>query len=253
MSRRFDKRTNIFNPNGRINQIEYAIKAIKNSGPAIALHYKDGIIIATEKRTSSTLLVPPKHGDKIFAIDSHIYVVVSGLTADANYLIEYIRTEGQKYRYNYGNQIPLEQLVEILCDLKQSYTQYGGMRPFGTSFIFVGWDQHKGFQIYTSDPSGNLAAWRAIAQGANEENSNNLLQESFEESMEKGPALELAMQVIMQTLDTAEPDVNRIVISVLDKQGDINAPGGVRIGYLTDEEKKGLIDVVNRKNKETKA
>ena len=36
MSRRFDKRTNVFNPNGRINQIEYAIKAIKT--PVIEVH-----------------------------------------------------------------------------------------------------------------------------------------------------------------------------------------------------------------------
>ena len=49
------------------------------------------------------------------------------------------------------------------------------MRPFGTAFIFIGWDEHYGFQIYTSDPSGNMASWRAIAQGSNEENSNNHL------------------------------------------------------------------------------
>ncbi len=94
MSKRFDKKTNVFNANGRINQIEYAIKAIKNSGPAIALSYKNGLILATEKRTSSSLLVPPKHGDKVYKVDDHLYVCVSGLTADANYLLEHIRSEG---------------------------------------------------------------------------------------------------------------------------------------------------------------
>ncbi len=245
MSRRFDKRTNVFNPNGRINQIEYAIKAIKNSGPAIVLHYKDGIMVATEKRASSSLLVPPKHGDKIFAIDKHIYVIVSGLTSDANYLIEYIRAEGQKYRYDFGNQIPLEQFVERLCDLKQSYTQYGGMRPFGTSFIFVGWDETHGFQIFTSDPSGNLAKWRAIAQGTNEENSNNLLQEHFEENMDRETALELQMRVIMKTLDTAEPDINRIVLAYVEKK-DLDS-GELVMKYLDDAEKNRLIKIVREK------
>ena len=93
MSRRFDKKTNVFNSSGRINQIEYAIKAIKNSGPALSLKYKSGIVLATEKRTSSTLLVPPKHGDKVYKVDDHLYVIVSGLTADANYLLERIRKE----------------------------------------------------------------------------------------------------------------------------------------------------------------
>ena len=247
MSRRFDRKTNVFNPNGRITQIEYAIKAIKNSGPAVAVIFDGGIAIATEKRTSSNLLIPSKHGDKIFKIDNHVSVVVSGLTADANYLIEYIRKAGQNYRYEFGNEMPLEQLAETLCNLKQSYTQYGGMRPFGTSFIFVGCDKHKGFQIYTSDPSGNLGAWKAIAQGSNEENSNNLLQEHFQPSMAKQAALELVTQVILQTLDSSEPDVNKIVISVLERK----APGqsDVVMNYLDKDEKAKLVEVVNQKVK----
>ena len=99
MSKRFDKRTNVFNSDGRINQIEYAIKAIKNSGPAMAIKYKDGIVVATQKRLSSSLLVPPKHGDKVYKIDDHLYVIVSGLTADANYLIDYIRRVGQYHKF----------------------------------------------------------------------------------------------------------------------------------------------------------
>ena len=247
MSRRFDKRTNIFNPNGRINQIEYALKAIKNSGPALAIHYKKGVIIATEKQTSSSLLLPPKHGEKVFRIDDHLFVVVSGLTADANYLIEYLRKQGQNYRYTFDSCIPVEQIVERICNLKQSYTQFGGMRPFGTSFIFVGWDHHHGYQIYTSDPSGNMACWRAIAQGANEENSNNLLQEHFKEEMELEEAKELAMKIIMQTLDSNVPDTKRLVVGVLEKE---EGREQVAFDFLAEDEKKRLIDLVNEKNKD---
>lgn len=61
----------------------------------MAIRYKDGIILATQKRTSSSLLVAPKHGDKVYKVDDHLYVCVSGLTADANYLLEFLRREGQ--------------------------------------------------------------------------------------------------------------------------------------------------------------
>lgn len=247
MSRRFDQRTNVFNPNGRINQIEYAIKAIKNSGPALAFHFKDGIILATEKRSTSSLLLAPKHGEKIFRIDSHLLVIVSGLSADANYLVEYLRKRAQDYKYTFNSNIPLQQITEELCDLKQSYTQSGGMRPFGSAFIFVGWDRLQGFQIYTTDPSGNMSSWRAIAQGSNEENSNNLLQENFEEGLAEGISLELCMKVIMGTLDTAQPEVNRVVVAkvILDE----NEEFGVKIVYLSDDEKKKLVEEVNKKAK----
>lgn len=35
--------------------------------------------------------------------------------------------------------MPVEQLVRTLCDTKQGYTQYGGLRPFGVSLLYAGW------------------------------------------------------------------------------------------------------------------
>lgn len=35
--------------------------------------------------------------------------------------------------------IPVDQLVRGLCDTKQGYTQYGGLRPFGVSLLYAGW------------------------------------------------------------------------------------------------------------------
>lgn len=47
MADRFDKRTNVFNQSGRINQLENAIKAINNSSPMIAVKYNNGIAFMT--------------------------------------------------------------------------------------------------------------------------------------------------------------------------------------------------------------
>ena len=54
---------------------------------------------------------------------------VAGMTADANILINTARIYAQQYLYNYGDDIPCEQLVKRLCDLKQGYTQTGGYHP----------------------------------------------------------------------------------------------------------------------------
>jgi 20S proteasome alpha/beta subunit len=37
----------------------------------------------------------------------------------------------------------------------QGYTQYGGLRPFGVSLLYAGWDKIDKFQLYQSNPSGN--------------------------------------------------------------------------------------------------
>lgn len=51
---------------------------------------------------------------------------VAGMTADANILINYARQAAQNYLLTYNEDIPCEQLVRRLCDLKQGYTQHGG-------------------------------------------------------------------------------------------------------------------------------
>jgi 20S proteasome alpha/beta subunit len=43
------------------------------------------------------------------------------------------------------------------------------------AFLFAGWDQHHGFQLYQSDPSGNYGGWKATAIGANNAAGKSLL------------------------------------------------------------------------------
>jgi hypothetical protein len=42
-----------------------------------------------------------------------------------------------------------------------------GKRPFGVSLLYAGWDQHFGYQLYQSDPSGNYTGWKATCIGNN--------------------------------------------------------------------------------------
>lgn len=62
----------------------------------------------------------------ICVTNSNILTGVAGITADANSLINYARNAAQKYLLAYDDDIPVEQLAQRLCDLKQGYTQYGG-------------------------------------------------------------------------------------------------------------------------------
>ena len=83
----------------------------------------------------------------------------------------------------------------------------------------------------------------------NDENSNNLLQEKFEPKLSKEQALELVTQVILQTLDSADPDVNKIVISTLERQNPTQSE--LQIHYLPPEEKKRIVEIVGKRMKES--
>ena len=114
-------------------------------------------------------------------VDDHVAVAVAGITADANILINQARLHAQRYRFSFQEPQPVEQLVQSLCDEKQAYTQYGGLRPFGVSMLYAGWDKTYGFQLYQSDPSGNYNGWKAKCIGMNNQTAESLMKQEYKE------------------------------------------------------------------------
>lgn len=138
------------------------------------------------------------------AYDSNMICAVAGMTADANILINYARQAAQRYLLTYGEDIPCEQLVRRLCDLKQGYTQHGGLRPFGVSFIYAGYDPHRQFQLYQSNPSGNYGGWKATSVGANNASAQSLLKQDYKEDCDLKEACALAVKVLSKTMDSTK-------------------------------------------------
>ncbi|CAB9511642.1 Proteasome subunit alpha type [Seminavis robusta] len=214
MARRYDSSTTTFSPEGRLHQVEYAIEAINNAGTCVGILAKDGIVMASERRITSGLLAPAKTSEKTYTLCPHASCNVAGLTADANILIEQARLRAGRYHYQYQEPIPVEQLVEYVCNYKQFYTQRGGLRPFGVAFLFAGYDEHHGFQLYQSDPSGNYSGWKATVIGANNQAGKSILKSDYKKKQEgemdedKEPeipdvqeALKLAVKVLNKTMD----------------------------------------------------
>ncbi|CAO3653002.1 unnamed protein product [Cunninghamella echinulata] len=202
MSRRYNSRTTIFSPEGRLYQVEYAMEAISQAGIALGILATDGIVIAAEKKVTSKLLEQTASSEKIYKLNDNVICGVAGMTADANILINWTRASAQRYLFTYNEDIPVEQLVQRLCDLKQGYTQYGGLRPFGVSFIFAGYDEHFGFQLYHSDPSGNYGGWKATCIGANNASAQSILKQDYKETMNLEEAKALAIKVLSKTMDS---------------------------------------------------
>ncbi|CAG2116430.1 unnamed protein product, partial [Medioppia subpectinata] len=141
-ARRYDSRTTIFSPEGRLYQVEYAMEAIGHAGTCLGILSNDGIVLAAEKRNTNKLLDEVFNSEKIYKLHEDMACSVAGITSDANVLTNELRQIAQRYILQYGESIPCERLVSWLCDIKQAYTQYGGKRPFGVSILYMGWDKH---------------------------------------------------------------------------------------------------------------
>ncbi|GEM06568.1 20S proteasome subunit alpha 3 [Rhodotorula toruloides] len=277
-SRRYDSRTTIFSPEGRLFQVEYALESISHAGTVVGilapgpsakpftassdstdamavddtpssstpsssepkekekseatkkkeeearverekkypLPHKAGIVLAAEKKVTSKLLEKEKgSSEKLFLINGNVISGVAGYNADANSLVSYARNVAQNHLAAYNEDMPVEQLVQRLCDLKQGYTQYGGLRPFGVSFLFAGHDPHHSFQLYASDPSGNYSGWKATCVGANNATAQSLLRQDYRDDVGIEEAVGLALKVLSKTMDSTSLDSEKIELATL--------------------------------------
>eukprot|EP01068_Selenidium_serpulae_P002547 Selendium_serpulae@DN2536_c0_g1_i2.p1 len=215
MARRYDSRTTTFSPEGRLFQIEYALEAINNAPLTIGVLAKDGVVLAADKMSTSVLLDTGKSREKIYTVDDHVLAAVAGLTADANILISSSRLYAQRHLFSYNEPIAVEQLIVRLCDQKQGYTQFGGLRPFGVSFLFAGWDRYYGFQLYQTDPSGNYSGWKGAAVGANNLSAQTTLGNDWNADLTLKEAQQLAAKVLCRSMDSTAAEAEKLEFAIL--------------------------------------
>lgn len=185
--------------------------------------------------------------EKMYKIDDHIACAVAGITSDANILINKCRLQSQSYLLTYQEPIPVDQLVRGICDSKQGYTQFGGMRPFGVSLLYAGWDRLQGFQLYQSDPSGNYGGWKATSIGANHSSATGILQTDYEENMSLDQAMKLVLKVLSKTMDSTTLSPEKVEISTLTMEGD-----QVEFKIYEDTELKPILESVNEEQMKEK-
>lgn len=53
-------------------------------------------------------------------------------------------------------------MARHIARTQQSYTQRGGVRPFGVSSMISGFASDKSPQLYLTDPAGTYSAWKVI-------------------------------------------------------------------------------------------
>jgi len=165
-----------WSPGGRILQVEYAMEAVKQGTPVLALRSNTHVVLASFKKSQSELA---QHQQKIFKVDDHMAIGISGLTADARVLAEYMRDECLNHRYVYDSPMMVGRLVVQVADMSQQKTQNYSKRPYGVGMLVVGCDE-KGPHLFETCPSGNYFEYYAMAIGGRSTSAKTYLEKNFD-------------------------------------------------------------------------
>ncbi len=195
----YDRAITMFSPDGRLLQVEYAKKTVKQGSTAIGMVCSDGVVLITDKRIVDPLVVADSV-EKIFKIDEHIAATASGILSDARVLVERAQVRAQQHHVSYDGPTDVLSIVKDICDLKQICTQSGGLRPFGVSLLVAGVDS-SGPLLFETDPTGIFFQYRAAVIGEGDGEIEKILQKEHKSDMNMEAALKLGLKALSKVIE----------------------------------------------------
>ncbi|KAF9918147.1 hypothetical protein BX616_010101 [Lobosporangium transversale] len=207
----YDVSVSTYSPDGRVFQVEYAGKAVENSGTAIGIRVKDGVVLAVEKLIQSKLLVPGANR-RIQNVDRHIGIATAGLLADGRHIVKRAREEAQAWRDIYKRPINGPDIAMRVGDYVAAYTLYSSVRPFGSSTIIATMD-NTGPKLYMVEPSGLYWGYHGTAIGKGRQVAKTEIEKLNLEEMTCREAVKHAARIIYNVHGDAKDKVFELELS----------------------------------------
>ncbi|MBI1969436.1 archaeal proteasome endopeptidase complex subunit alpha [Candidatus Woesearchaeota archaeon] len=194
----YDRAITMFSPDGRLLQVEYAKKTVKQGSTAIGMVCRDGVLLVTDKRIIDPLVVADAV-EKIWQIDDHIGATAAGILSDARVLIERAQLRAQVHRVTYDTSVDVLTIVKDIAALKQICTQSGGLRPFGVSLLIAGVDAEP--VLFETDPTGIYFQYHAAVIGEGEIEIEEILKKEYSKELTIDDGMRLCIRAMKKVLD----------------------------------------------------
>jgi len=187
----------------------------------------DGVILSSDTRVTMGYFVAHKKGKKIYQIDDHIAMTISGSVADAQRVVEILKVNAKLYKLNNGRPIPIKAASRLVANLLFS----ARLAPL-IAQILVGGVDSTGPHVFALDPFGSLTEEKCVATGSGSPIAYGVLEDKYKE----GAQIKDVLPVVVRAVDSAmKRDIasgDSFDIAVITKEG---------YRSLSTEEKKGIL------------
>jgi proteasome beta subunit len=167
----------------------------------VGVIFKDGVILASEKRVSYGYLVVSKTGKKVFRITDHIGAACAGLVSDMQVLIREVEAYGNLFNLDVGRPISVRSAAKLMSSLLFSRR----LAPLITQTIVGGVDK-EGPSLYSLDPLGSVLPDKYTVVGSGTEIAMGVVEEGYKDNM----GMEESKELVIRAMKSA---VSRDVMS----------------------------------------
>lgn len=191
-------------------------KNVKETGTTtVGLVYKDGVVLASEKRATIGYLIESKKARKIYPIDDRIAITTAGSVGDVQTIVRYLRAEASIYKFNKNKKIGVRALSILLANILQGSKYF----PYMGQFLIGGYDE-SGPNIFSLDPVGGVTHGdKFYSTGSGSPMAYGVLEDGYKENLGERDAIKLAIKAVKAAMRRDIGSGEAVSVAVINKNG----------------------------------
>jgi len=162
----------------------------------IGIVFKDGVILATEKRATMGYMIASKKAKKVYKVAERIGMTTAGGVGDAQQLARILTVECNLYQIRRSRSIT----VGASATLLSNYLNQNRYFPYYVQLLVGGIDE-TGPSIYSVDAMGGATKEEEIvATGSGSPMAYGVLEDRFRKDMNEDEAIDIAIRALKSAM-----------------------------------------------------
>jgi proteasome beta subunit len=166
-------------------------------------------------------------GKKVYKIDDHIGMTISGGVADAQKAVEILTVNAQLYRLNNGRPMPISSAARLISNLLFS-SRYAPL----LAQVLIGGVDATGPHIFAIDPFGSITEEKCVATGSGSPVAYGVLEDKYKQDASLKDTLPIVVRAVDAAMKRDSASGDSFDVSIIDKKG---------YRELNDKEKKSVL------------
>ena len=180
----------------------------------VGITCRDGVILGSDTRVTMGFFIAHHKGKKVYKIDDHLAMTISGGVADAQRVVDILKVNAQLYRLNLARPMPIGSAARLVSNLLFS-SRYAPL----LAQILIGGMDDSGPHVFSIDPFGSITEEKCVATGSGSPIAYGVLEDKYKQDATIKEMLPVVVRAIDSAMRRDAASGDNFDVSIIEKKG----------------------------------
>ncbi len=193
---------------------EISNRSVLKGTTTVGVTCKDGVILASDTRVTMGFFVAHRKGKKVYKIDDHLAMTISGSVADAQRTVDVLKANAHLYRLNMARPMPVSSAARLIANMLFS-SRYAPL----LAQVLIGGMDDTGSHVFSVDPFGSITEEKCVATGSGSPVAYGVLEDRYKEDSTIKDMLGIVVRAVDSAMRRNAATGDSFDVSIIDKKG----------------------------------